>query len=277
MIMIRTTRKQAGFSLVSLMIASAIAIFLIGGTGKIYLDSKNSFNARSTIAAAVESSRFAVQDLRRYLVMAGRDVTEQNDNPDAYATVDNNFRTFPHVDPDATVASASTGIIDIDSNNSSVVAVRYAAGPAPCGQDGRINTTHTVRFYRSNDNELMCQSIETIAGVLDIANMFERPMVSGVITMRVLYGVDTDGDDYANQYLTATEVDNAGRWLNVVTIRIGLVTSSDTGELPPAYRPAVADELKMLGMNLPAPDTSHAFKTATATISLRNLNTVQKQ
>lgn len=275
--MIRTTRKQAGFSLVSLMIASAIAVFLIGGTGKIYLDSKNAFNARSTIATAVESSRFAVQDLRRYLVMAGRDVASQHNNSDTYATADNNIRVFPHVDPDTTVASTSTGIIDIDNNDSSAVAVRYAGGPAPCGQNGTINTTHTVRFYRSNNGELMCQSIETVAGVLDTDNMFERPMVSGVFRMRVLYGIDTDGDDYANQYLTATEVENAGRWLNVVTIRVGLVTSSDTEELPAAYRSSTAEELGMLGMNLTAPDTSHAFKSASATISLRNLNMVYLQ
>ncbi|MEW8505205.1 MAG: PilW family protein [Candidatus Thiodiazotropha sp.] len=276
--MIRTTRKQAGLSIISLMIASAIGVFLMGGAGKIYLDSKNAFVARSTIAAAAESSRFAVQDLRRNLVMAGRGITEQNDNPGVYNLADNNLRTFPGVDADGTVAANSTGIIDIDSNNSSAVAIRYASGPAPCGQDGTIDTTHTVRYYRNSDAELMCQAIETVAGALNVGGAFERAMASGVVFMRALYGVDTDADGVANQYLTATEVDNAGRWVNVVTIRIGMVTSSDNEELPYVYRPETAEQMSVLGMEHTADDTSHSFKTASATIALRNLNTtVQRQ
>ncbi|MEW8693674.1 MAG: hypothetical protein AB2535_21790, partial [Candidatus Thiodiazotropha endolucinida] len=201
----RTFHRQAGFSIISLMIASAIGLFLIGGTGKIYLDSKNAFTARSAAATAAESSRFALQDLRRYLVMAGRGVIEQDDSPDAYSAADNNLRTYPVVDPDNTVAAATTGIIDQDIDGNSAVAVRYAVGPPPCGQGDRIDSTHTVRFYVNDQNDLVCQSIETVGGLLDIDNLYERPMLSGVVSMRVLYGVDTDTgsaeDQIANQYL----------------------------------------------------------------------------
>jgi type IV pilus assembly protein PilW len=275
---IRANHRQAGFSLLSLLIASAIGLFLIGGAGKIYLDSKNAFTARSAVAAVAESSRFALQDLRRYLVMAGRGIGENVDDPDAYAGADNFLRTFPAVDVDHSVAAATTGIINEDSSGNSVVAVRYAAGPSPCGEEGGpIGTTHTVRFYRSDDGELMCQSIETVGGALDTANMYERPLMSGVVSMRVLYGVDTDigsaEDQIANQYLTATEVENAGLWISVVSIRIGMVISSDTAELPYAYQPDVPDQLGLLGMDVDATDTSHAYKASSTTISLRNLNT----
>ncbi|MES9896024.1 MAG: PilW family protein [Candidatus Thiodiazotropha endolucinida] len=275
----RTIHKQAGFSLISLMIASAIGIFLIGGAGKIYLDSKNAFTARSAVASVAESSRFALQDLRRYLVMAGRGVGENEDNPDAYSGADNFLRTFPAVDVDHTVAATSTGIINEDSSGNSVVAVRYASGPRPCGEEGApINSTHTVRFYRSDEGKLMCQSIETVGGALDTANMYERPLMSGVVSMRVLYGVDTDigsfEDQIANQYLTATEVQNAGLWISVVAIRIGMVISSDTEELPYTYQPAVAEPLGLLGMDVPTTDTSLAYKASSTTISLRNLNTI---
>ncbi len=276
----RTIHSQAGFSLISLMIASAIGVFLIGGAGKIYIDSKNAFNARSAIAAAAESSRFATQDLRRYLVMAGRGLLEKDDS--SYTSgVDNNIRTFPALETDNSVAALTTGIIDQDNNDNSAVAVRYAAGPKPCGQPGRITTTHTVRFYRNNDGELVCQSIETVAGVLDTANMYERPMVSGVVSMRVLYGVDTDPesdpDNIANQYLTATEVDDAGLWMSVVAIRVGLIASSGSEELPYTYQPADPEELGILGMDVPNTDTSHVFKASSTTIVLRNLNTTKMQ
>lgn len=276
--MSRTIHRQAGFSIISLMIASAIGIFLIGGAGKIYLDSKNAFNARTAIAVAAENSRFALQDLRRYLVMAGRGVSEMDDT-DAYgAASDNYLRTFPAVDPDGTDPSTSTGIIDQDDSGNSAVAIRYGLGPAPCGEGGTITTTHTVRFYRSDGGELVCQSIETVAGVLDLANVYERPLLSGVISMRVLYGIDTDigsqEDQVANQYVTAAEVDDAGLWINVVAIRIGIVMSSDTAELPYPYQPADAEQLSNMGMDVYAPDNSHVYKAASATIVLRNLNTV---
>ncbi|MBT2972125.1 MAG: hypothetical protein B6D72_19080 [gamma proteobacterium symbiont of Ctena orbiculata] len=277
-----TIHRQGGFSLISLMIASAIGIFLVGGIGKIYLDSRNAFNARSAIATVAESSRFALQDLRRNLVMAGRGVSEQDDNPLAYTAPDNNLRTFPELEPDNSVAALTTGIIDQDNNGNSAVAIRYAIGPTPCGQGNRIdNSTHTVRFYRNDEGQLMCQSIETVGGALDTANMYERPLLSGVISMRVLYGVDTDiasdEDQIANQYLTATEVDDGGLWLRVVSIRIGMVFSSDTEELPFAYRPENPEQLSVLGMDVDAPDTAHAYKSASTTISLRNLNTIGMQ
>ncbi|MES9923543.1 MAG: PilW family protein [Candidatus Thiodiazotropha endolucinida] len=275
----RAIHRQAGFSIISLMIASAIGLFLIGGAGKIYLDSKDAFTARSAAATAAESSRFALQDLRRYLVMAGRGIIEQDDSPDTYSATDNNLRTYPAVDPDNSVASATTGIIDQDIDGNSAVAVRYAVGPPPCGEGDRIdNSTHTVRFYVNDESKLMCQSIETVGGLLDLDNLHERSMLSGVVSMRVLYGVDTDTgsaeDQIANQYLTATEVDNAGLWISVVSIRIGLVISSDTQELPNAYQPHDVERMNVLGMEVFAPDTSHAYKAVNATISLRNLNSI---
>ncbi|MCG8488063.1 MAG: PilW family protein [Chromatiales bacterium] len=265
--MISTGKKQAGFSVVSLLVASVIGLFLIGGAGKVYVDSKSSFNARSAVSVATENTRFAIQDLRRTVVMAGRSIREEDDTPTAYTLPDNGFRTFPAV-------GTADGIIDIDGNGSSVIAIRYAGGPAPCGQAGTLDgtraATRTVRFFIDDDDNLVCQVVET---------NFEQPLVPGIIAMRALYGIDTDADDIANQYLTATQVAAANRWLNVVSIRVGLITSSaDGGEIPHVYRPAVAEELDLIGMTFTAPDTTHYFKSASTTISLRNLHSsVQKQ
>jgi type IV pilus assembly protein PilW len=265
--MITIRKKQAGFSIISLLIASSIGIFLISGAGKVYVDSKSSFNARTAISVAAESSRFAIQDLRRTLVMAGRSINEEDDSPTSYASPDNGFRTFP-------ATGSDDGIVDIDGNGSSAIAIRYAGGPAPCGQagtlDGERASTRTARFYIDDDSNLVCRVVETD---------FIQPLVPGIIAMRALYGVDTIGDDIANQYLTATEVTNANRWINVVSIRIGIITSSGDGaELPKKFRPNTAEELDLLGMIYTAPDTEHHYKSSSTTISLRNLHSsVQKQ
>jgi type IV pilus assembly protein PilW len=258
-------RKQAGFSILSLMIASTIGLFLISGAGKVYLDSKNAFNARSAIASATEKSRFIIQDLRRTLVMAGRGIPQSVDNLDAYAGDDNNQRTFPAV--------GTGGILHTDGNGSSVIAIRYAEGTAPCGIGGNLNgVTSTVRFYRDNDNNLICEA--NIGGTVTT-----ELLASDILMMRALYGINMDANDItADHYLTADELAPES-WNYVVAIRIGFVTSSGDSDLLPAmYQPSAPEELDVLGMTFTAPDTAHFYQTASTTISFRNRNgVIQRQ
>jgi type IV pilus assembly protein PilW len=250
------------------MIASMIGLFLIGGAAKVYIDSKNAFNARSAIASATEKARFAIQDLRRTLVMAGRGIPQMSDDLGAYGSsvADNNERTFPAV--------GANGIIDADSNGSSAIAIRYATGPAPCAQEGTLDDTNsTVRFFRNDDGHLICE-------VTSGGTTSSQPTVSDLVIMRALYGINRSTDDITvDRYLTATEVNSSNLWNYVVAIRIGIVTSSgDSNVLPTAYRPATPEELDVLGMEFTAPDTSHFYHSASTTISLRNRNgVIQRQ
>jgi type IV pilus assembly protein PilW len=247
--MIVVKGKQSGFSLVSLMVASAIGLFLIGGAGKVYVDSKNTFNARSALAAATENYRFAVQDMRRALVMAGRGIP---------AAMNGNLAggPFPGIGTD--------GATDTDGNGSSVIAVRYASGPAPCGLSGNVAATITVRFFVDNDGNLVCDVPE---------ESYQQPLVSGIAQMRALYGIDTDADGVANQYLRTSVVDTGNLWINVVSVRIGIIAGSgDDQELPEAYRPDTPDPRNMLGDVYTPSDSGHAYKSASTTISFRNLN-----
>ena len=87
--------------------------------------------------------------------------------------------------------------------------------------------------------------------------------------------MDDDADGYANRYLTATEVQNENVWVNVVSIRVGLVASSGSAyELPDTMQPQSAQTLSLLGLDYTAPDTKEIYRAVSATISLRNLNTV---
>ncbi|MCG7904867.1 MAG: PilW family protein [Candidatus Thiodiazotropha lotti] len=252
-------RRQSGISLLSLLIASAIGFFIIGGAGKVYVDSKNTFNARSAIAAATENYRFAFRDMRWVLVLAGRGILPENDGDLVYATTDNGLRTFPEIGTD--------GIQDIDANGSSVIAVRYAKGPAPCGLAGTLDggpaNTITVRFYLNTDGDLICEVPE---------HNYAQPLVSGITRMRALYGIDTDSDSLANQYLTATAVDDEALWVNVVAIRIGIVAGSGEGqELPEIYRPSTAEPMDVMGATFTPTETSRAYKSSSTTITFRNL------
>ncbi|MET0075794.1 MAG: PilW family protein [Candidatus Thiodiazotropha lotti] len=259
-------RRQSGVSLISLMIASAIGFFIIAGAGKVYVDSKTTFNARSAIAAATENYRFALQDMRRVLVMAGRGIATENDSDLVYADPDNGLRTFPEVGAD--------GIVDIDANGSSVVSIRYSAGPAPCGLAGTLSgdpaETITVRFYVDNNGDLICEIPE---------HDFAQALVSGIARMRALYGIDTDGSGHANQYFTASVVEDNSLWVSVVSIRIGLVAGSGEGqELPEIFRPVTVEPLNVMGSDFTPADNSRAYKSSSTTIALRNLrNGIKRQ
>jgi type IV pilus assembly protein PilW len=280
-------RYQTGFSIISLMIASAIGIFIIGAALKVYIESKNTFDARTAVAAATENYRFAIQDMRRSLVMAGRGISPSDDSSDDYIASDNYLRTFPAVNgnPDGIVSGAETGDSPWSPNpeDSSIIAVRYASGPTPCGlSDGEIESgTSTVRFLVNDEGKLICQVYQNGEKVAS------RQIVSGIAQMRALYGIDRAGvapepntpDGVADIYLTAKKVnENKADWPKVVSIRIGLIVQSGDGiELPSAFRSSEKKTLDLLDAKFTAQDTSHVYKSASTTISLRNLHHVDRQ
>jgi type IV pilus assembly protein PilW len=271
--------RQIGLSLLSLLIASAISLFIIGGIGKIYIDTKNSFNARAAISATTEKYRFAFQEMRRALIMAGRGIAISADSPLAYSDgQDSGNRTFPALNrrPDGIVNGAphSGAQWSPQPEDSSIVSLRYAAGPAPCGMDNDAmgDGIVTVRFLLDSEGDLNCQVYQN--GVLQ-----SHPIASDIAQMRVLYGIDTDTepDGVANRYLTADHVE-PHNWMNVVSIRIGLLVSSGAGyELPRPYRPQTPEQLDLLGATITAPDTEYFYKSVSTTISLRNLQHMDRQ
>jgi len=271
-------RVMAGFSVISLLIATSIGVFLIAGVGKVYVDSKTAYNVRDAVSIASENARFAIDDLRRSLLMAGRGINADIDNRRNYEQRAAGLRTFPDVSANGDIGASS--IVDIDNVDpnlgSSVIAIRHASGPTPCRGAGAVSAMTTVRFFVDADtDELVCE----INGVTQV-------LVSGVIRMRVLYGVDTENFEgaVANQYLTASQLE-VGRveashpfWNNVVAIRVGLIVSSAERELPLNHRLNVTETFNLLGTDFTMPDTRHFYKTVSTTISLRNLNTiVQRQ
>lgn len=249
-----------GFSLISLMVAMLIGIFIIAAAGKVYVKSKSSFNARSALSSMTENGHFALQDLRRTLIMAGMGIT-------ASEASSLTMRSIPPLVSGGT--EVGTG------QDSDIVAVRYRRGNS-CG--GYINNPPspsapaTLRFLVGgvDGKQLMCQK--------DGAT--PQPLVSGIKVMKVLYGVDDTADGYANRYLNATQVEAAvpPKWINIVSIRIGLVVDSAEYKLPVEMRETAAYDLSLLGMTYTVPaNDEKAYKVFTTTVQLRNLNAIMQQ
>ena len=241
-----------GFTLISLMVATLIGLFIIAAAGEVYVKSKSSFNARAAVSSMTENGRFAIQDLRRTLVMAGMDIRASEASSPT-------LRSIPPISASGT--GVGTG------QNSDVVAVRYRSGPS-CG--GYINNPApaTVRFLVVN-GQLMCE----------VDGGTQQPLVSGVKLMKALYGIDDTADGYANRYLNATQVNALGKWINIVSLRVGLIVDSAEYNQPVEMRATAPYNLSLLGMNYTVPaNDEKTYKVFTTTIQLRNLNAImQKQ
>lgn len=84
-------KKQIGFTLVELLVAMVLGIFLVGGVVSIYNSTQQNFRANENLARIQESARFAFEQL-------GREIRDQGNNPcgvKAVASVIRNSGALP--------------------------------------------------------------------------------------------------------------------------------------------------------------------------------------
>ena len=266
-----TRTHQTGMSLISLLIGATIGILLTGAAGKVYLDSRMAFAANEVVSATMENGRFAIDDLRRTLVMAGRLL-----QPD----------TLPFGDPDTELLD------DQDPGASDRIAVIYASKDGCDDSDTDANrcqldcfgepinagNTAKIEFYLATEEgvtQLMCSVNDGEA----------QPLASGIETFQVLYGWDTDGDRYPNRYVNATTATANGLWSpkgRIVALRIGVLASSADMTLPQAARTEGEKPFDVLDVKYTVSPPSGSskldkyYRVYTSTISLRNLEAVEQ-
>jgi type IV pilus assembly protein PilW len=112
--------------------------------------------------------------------------------------------------------------------------VRYQTGPSDGVMDcnGQTNTTGAAlnvvnTFYVNASQQLVCQVFNNGTALA------AQPLVNNVKSMTVLYGVDTNGDSSADEYISAANM-TATYWNAVVSIQITLTfTDPLTGVTAP--------------------------------------------
>ena len=134
------------------------------------------------------------------------------------------------------------------------------------GADSQILPYETYLFYIGRDRDGNPCLYEVSMGI-DAALGRPTELASGVENMQLLYGVDTDGDEIPNQYLTADQITD---WNRVVSVRIALLTRSD-GNYTGA---GGASSFKLLdtahGLTVMVPGDGRLRKVFEETVSVRN-------
>jgi len=289
--------KQTGISLVEVLVALVISLFLLGGIVQVYVGNKVTFKFTNALAEVQENGRFALDMMSQDLRLANQwgciafnpnDTSNVNDTlPGTHPGYDANFHDF--LSPFVTLPGAIAGTNNAGLNGSDTLVVRggkpgqtNVEGPftarttqslnvnpigsigagdiilvARCGEYllniaeadilsvSSVDTTNPVQTVinvaanksQQFENDAMVIELQTVTYTIGLAasgngelalfrqefNGIVEELVEGVQDMQVLYGIDSDNDQFPNQYVTSDLVPNFNA---VVSLRIMLLIHS---------------------------------------------------
>lgn len=240
---------QRGLTLVELMIALTIGLVLLLVIGSVYISSRQAFRVQEDNARIQEGGRFALEIIGRSLRQAGN-----ADIPFTGLKVAFTGTAINGTNGAAGVADTLTtqydGVIgDSDCTGTSVIAA---------------NSIIQNHFNLDAANaELQCAGAIAVAPLTPAAPGAPptgQPLLENVEDLQILYGIDSDGDQSANQYVTTPP-----NWSQVVTARVCvLIRSEKTGIV------AAGNYLNCNGAAVAIPADRRLRRAFTATFNLRN-------
>jgi type IV pilus assembly protein PilW len=215
-------RTQHGFTLVELMIAVLIALFLIGGLLTLVQAMKATSLNQSGMSQLQESERMAMTLMGDVIQSTG-----YFPNP----LINTAASSFPVVAPFTAAGQAlfGTGAYTNVAPGGTTITVRYLTnGTGSANPDNVINctggtsvvaATFVNTFSITAAGNLQC--VLTVNGVVGAA----VPLISGVQSMQIYYGVQTNTAVNTNSidaYLDAPTVAAGNNWGNVKSVQITL-------------------------------------------------------
>jgi len=196
-------KKQAGLSIIELMIASTLSLILMTGVVQIFVSTKQAYSTTDNISRAQESGRFAIDVLSRYTRIGGYwdyDMSLLDDIPPPFAT-----RCATLVDLPCTQDGNG-------NNNSDRLAVQFASSDnlnIDCnGNTPSANRVFLNVFWVQEDDfevsSLYCQGFDSATG-----NWLgdAQPYISGIDSMQILYGIQ-DANGSVTHYVNASRMNN---------------------------------------------------------------------
>ena len=150
-----------------------------------------------------------------------------------------------------------------DVSDAPPVIIEHAAGAntsgslsKPYGIDAQVMTFRTHTYYVSDTGRTGGNGVPILSLYRDADELVE-----GILSMQVVYGVDTNGDRAADDYVTA---DAVGDWSEVIAARVCVVTESSDANVATA---AVTVPCNGVDVVIPNNRLGQAFTT---TVGLRN-------
>ena len=207
-------KYNRGFSLIELMIAMTVSLFILAGLFYSVIGDLRSYESTRSTQGLISKSRMAVQTMRLYIQQAGfRDVDALMNN----TSFDSGTSAVggSWVSSQVVNGLTSSTVISDEKTDSDILTVRFMGaadnGIVSCVGGDLIGqtTSYEITLYVNTSNQLMCKDNNSTAIVFD----------RNVEFMELLYGTEDD-----LRYFTASEVAD---WTAVNRIKVGLLLSED--------------------------------------------------
>jgi len=294
--------KQAGISLVEILVALVISLFLLGGIVQVYLGNKTTYRFTEAVARIQENGRFSIETITQDLRMAGFfgcAMFDPEDSSNIVNNLDPNGAGYDSALHDFVLAgiiggTESDGLNGSDSvflkgskpgqlnivppfnvdtssdifvtandivNPDDIVMVSNCRGAdifqvTNATQGGAANKMAVIHNSgtgspgnynpdncKGGNAHCLSQSYGADAALFRLQsvsysiapgasgepalwrseNGVNLELVEGVEEMQMLYGVDTDDDDFPNQFVT---IDNVADTFDIVSVRVMLLLRS---------------------------------------------------
>lgn len=264
----RAGAAQRGLTLVELMIALTIGLILTAAVGYIFIASRQAFRSGEGMSRLQENTRAAVLMVNTTLRLAGYlpDPVNQTDPTSyfvapAYA-VRGGAASALATDYGLTAPTVTTGTqyVEVSYLGNADGTVRNCLGTA-------IGATTIVTnvFFVDNPSGDPVPSLYCATRTASVAtpppgtysSWTKQPLVYGVTTINLRYGVDSTGDMAVDSYL---DVGSVSDWTDVRSLLLTMTTVS----------PDVVTKADTTGSGVQADSTSRLQRTLYETIQLRN-------
>lgn len=253
---------QRGVGLVELMIALALGLLVVGATAALLFSTKASYAAQDEISRVQDAGTYALESISRAVRQAAY-VDLGGDEAGVLATtaepgiVGHDARRITGAQTDT--SGIDSPLSDSVVNGSDVLAVRFFGSGSGTNGDGTVvdcaGTGVPIATSQTSADDARGMSIFYVAksssGEPELycrwhgeSKWSSQPIVRGVESFQVLYGLDTDGDYLPNRFVNATTInalddalvlegENATalaadrqkktQWKKVVAVRIALL------------------------------------------------------
>jgi type IV pilus assembly protein PilW len=255
-VVINSPHRNAGFSLVELMVAMLLGTLVTAAAVQIFSMTHSTFQLQRGLTDVQEQGRFAVDFISRDLRIMG--LRESGATPVGVEI--NDVAVGGKVFPAAADGDVNTGF-----NDRLTFSFFGRVTDTDCeGNSPLVDETLIVNTYWVQDGSLRCN------GSLDPGSI-GLELVAGVDSFQVLYGIDTVVDEipFASRYLRADELVPGQQ---IVVVRIGLLVRAGQEGLvaqgPPQTMVVLDRQLNAGTAPLDVPAVRRLF---ISTVRVRNL------
>jgi type IV pilus assembly protein PilW len=285
--------RQRGLTLIELMVAMVLMLLVSIATVALFNVSASSFRTVDAGQELQDNGRFAMEILGQAVRSAGFQdrtgpVSTGNDLADGvFGTGSTAAATWRLEGADNSQLTSSTTAIGFGSNNgvnlSDALVVRFfgassttnsavadgtmidcsgRAIPYPVGS-ADVGVSSFFVADVNGEPELQCKSYNPATGKFSTTQI-----VRGIESFQVMYGLDTDGDDVPNRWVSAnsawTAFTASPNWNNVVAVRVGMVLRGPVGSGQGKSATTSENDLYPLGKDFTGASTETGLKLTPA-------------